>query len=139
MQTVTEATKAAIIAVREVDHPFNNARPKHKTPRSGGPALGQPTFNWKTIDKYHEVYNFEIKVKNIPMTDNYNMKESKQVPPVLNWLNCEGLRFVQMLNKEEQWKMQNNHRDAEDELRFYMFLETEFFVSWRQAFAMPIT
>ena len=40
-----EAVKAAIIAVREVDNPVNNARQLHTMSRSGNPTLRQPTVD----------------------------------------------------------------------------------------------
>ena len=44
-QEVIEATKAAIMAVREADNPVDNARPIHTMPRSGMPVLQQPMFD----------------------------------------------------------------------------------------------
>ena len=52
MQATTEASKAAIIAVREAGNPVNSAKPVHTKPRSDCPALRQPTFDWKAADKY---------------------------------------------------------------------------------------
>ena len=58
-QTITQAAiktaKAAIIAIREADIPFNNNRLVHTVPRSGSPALKQPTFDWKVADKSQEL------------------------------------------------------------------------------------
>ena len=61
-----EAAKAAIMAVREADNPVNNARPLHAMPRSGGPAL-TTDVDWKVVDKYQELCNFEKEVKNISL------------------------------------------------------------------------
>ena len=44
MQAAIEATKAAVMAVREADNPVISARPIQRMPRSGS--------------KYQEVYNF---------------------------------------------------------------------------------
>ena len=65
MQAVTETSKADIVAIREAEKTVNNARPVHAAPRSGSPAQKQPTFDWKVQDKYQELCNFEIEVKNI--------------------------------------------------------------------------
>ena len=43
-------------------------------PRTGSPSLEQPTFDWKTADKYQELGNFELEVKNIVMTNSYNAR-----------------------------------------------------------------
>ena len=58
-QVATEATKTAVIAAREAETLVNNVRP------TGSPTLKQPIFDWKAPDKYHELCNFETKVKNI--------------------------------------------------------------------------
>ena len=38
------------------------------------------------------------------MTNNYNTQESVRVPVILNWLDWDGLRFIDTLNDEEQVK-----------------------------------
>ena len=90
MQAVIEAAKGEIMVVRVADNTVNNARPIHTTPRLGGPAFKQSTFDWKARDKFHELCSFETEVKKILV--------------ILSWLGHEGLRFVQMLNHEEQEK-----------------------------------
>ena len=69
-EAAIEVTKAVIMAVRKVDTCVNNARPIHTVPISGDPILCQPTFDWKATDKDQEIFNFEVKVKNIFMTNN---------------------------------------------------------------------
>ena len=82
MQAAIEATKAAIIMVREVDNLVGNAKPIHTM------ASIKTTNVWlKTLDKYQELYNFEIEVKNIAITSNYNTQESI-IPIILNWLRA---------------------------------------------------
>ena len=73
-------------------------------PRRAGPALGQPTFNWKASNKYKELQNFKIDVNMIFMTNTYNAQENDKVPSILKWLGREGLQFVQTLNDVEQEK-----------------------------------
>ena len=72
------------MVVREADNSFNNTRPIYAIPRSGGPVLSQPMFDWKVADKYQESYNFEIEAKNIFMIHNYNTQECERVPIILN-------------------------------------------------------
>ena len=36
--------------------------------KTGSPALKQPTYYWKATDKYIQLWNIEIKVKDIFMT-----------------------------------------------------------------------
>ena len=69
-QAANEAIKEALMVVREADNPVNNARPICTTPRSGGPNLKHPIFDWRATNKDHEVCNFETEVKNIFMTNN---------------------------------------------------------------------
>ena len=109
MQAGIEPTKAAKDAVRKADNPVNNARPKNEMPRSSSPALRQPMFDWKAIDKNHVLHNFGIEVKKILVKNNTTIQESETVPIILNWLGHEGLRFVQMPNNGKI-KMENNHR-----------------------------
>ena len=56
----------------EVDNLINNARPVHAVPRWGGPELKLPTFDWKVAEKYQELCNFEIEVKNTFKINGYN-------------------------------------------------------------------
>ena len=86
MQAVIEAVKAAIIAGREADNLNSNAKPMHAILRSGSPALRQLALEWKVTDKYQELCHFKVEVKDIYMTDNYNMQESEKVPVLPSWL-----------------------------------------------------
>ena len=95
-QAAIEATKVAIMAVREVEGPIES-RPVHVVPRKRWPALRQPTFDWKAQNKYKHLNNFKIEVRNIFMVRSYNKEESKTVPIIMDWLGHEGLRFIQML------------------------------------------
>ena len=60
------------MAIREADNPVSKARPVQAVLKSDSPALKLTTFDWKWADKYQELCNFEIEVKNTFMTDNYN-------------------------------------------------------------------
>ena len=86
MPTALEATKAAIMAMGEAENPVKNTRPLHAAPRSGDPALKQPIFDYNATEKYQELCNIEIKVKNIFLTNRYDTQGSKRVPIALNWL-----------------------------------------------------
>ena len=74
-QASIKASRAAIMAVREADNPVNYAGQVHTMSRSNGPVLRHPVFDWKATDKYQELCNFEIEVKNIFITNNYNTQE----------------------------------------------------------------
>ena len=66
------------MAVREADNPVNSARIIHAMPGSDGPALGQPLVDWKMADKYQNLCNFEVEVKNIFMTIHRRLRGSQQ-------------------------------------------------------------
>ena len=78
-ETAVEATKAAIMVYRESDSLVNYTSSIHSIPRLGGPPLRQPTFDWKARDRYQELGKFRIEVKNIFMTNNYYIQESKGI------------------------------------------------------------
>ena len=86
LQATIEATKADIMAVRKANNPVNNAKSLHTVPRSWGPILKQQTLEWKVADKYQQLYNFKIDVKNTFMTNSYNTQEDKRFLVILNWL-----------------------------------------------------
>ena len=86
MQAVIEATKAAIMAIREADNLVNNARPVHTGPRSGSLALKQSTSDCKGPNKYQELCTFEKEIKKIFMTINYNTQEIERILIILNCL-----------------------------------------------------
>ena len=65
MQAAMEAAKTAIMAISEADNPVNHYRLVHVAARSVGPTLKQIDFDWKEVNKYKELCNFEIDVKNI--------------------------------------------------------------------------
>ena len=98
LQKLTQlAMKASIMVRKEEDNLVNNTRPIQATPRSGGSALWQPMFDRKVAEKYKELCNFEIQVKNIFMTNNYYTQKNDRVPVILNWVGQEGLRLMQPL------------------------------------------
>ena len=72
MQAIIQAAKTTIMVVKEAENPVNTARSVQVMPRAGSPALKQSTFDWKARDKYQELQNFEIEVKNIFMTNSCN-------------------------------------------------------------------
>ena len=51
-QAVTEAAKAAIIAVREADISHYTIRLVPALAKPGGPVLKQPMFDWKSPNMY---------------------------------------------------------------------------------------
>ena len=108
MQAASEAAKAAVMVVREADNLVKTLRPIHTTSSLGIPALRMPIFYCRATEKYQELCNFETEVNNIFMTNNYNTQEGKRVPIILNWLDWEGLRFMETLNNEEWEKCKTN-------------------------------
>ena len=57
-QTMIEATRATIMAMREADIPTNNARPMHTMPRSGCSVQRQPLFDWKAAKNIRNCATF---------------------------------------------------------------------------------
>ena len=86
------------MAVIEAENPVNSAWSVHVMPRT---PLKQPTFNLKAADKYQGLCNFAIELKNIFMTNGYNVQDNEKVLIILNLL-CRGLHFMQKLNDKEQ-------------------------------------
>ena len=78
IQEENEAAKAAIMEVREADNLVNSSRPIHPMPTLWGSVVRQLMFDWKVADKWQDLCNFEIGVKNISMTNNYNAQESER-------------------------------------------------------------
>ena len=64
-QAETEATKAAMMVVREVEGPADSRRPVHAVPSAGGTVLRQSSFDWIAQGKYNGCKKFKIKVRNI--------------------------------------------------------------------------
>ena len=65
--------------VREAEGSSKCRRAVQAGPRVPGPTLRQLIFNWKAQDKYNEFYNFKIEVRNISLTNGYNIKENEKV------------------------------------------------------------
>ena len=64
------------MSIWEAYNQINNERLLYKVPKSGNQMLKQPTSDWKVADKYLELGNFEIEVKNICVTNDYSTWES---------------------------------------------------------------
>ena len=67
VQTGIEAVKASVQTMSEAAGPMerNNRMPitKCMSARTGGPTLKQPTFNWKSYDRYNKLLNSEVEIK----------------------------------------------------------------------------
>ena len=76
-QAATEATKAEGMVGREADNPVSNSRPIHIMLRSSGSVLRQTKFDWRSLDKYQKLCNFEMEVKKhfYDQTLNYTRKQ----------------------------------------------------------------
>ena len=60
-------------------------------PQHVGPALWQPSFDWKVPDKYVELLGFKIEVMNILQTKTYKLNDEEKAPMIKkNWLGREG-------------------------------------------------
>ena len=105
-QTAVEATKAAILVVRETESTSEYIGTTQPKPRISGPLWKQLTFECKTPDQYNKLCIFEIVVRNIFLTNSYSTQGSKKIPIEMNWLSCEGLKFILTLNdsEKEKWK-----------------------------------
>ena len=81
-QAVVQATKAAVIAVREAETPA--------MPKIGSSVLKKLLFNWKSPGKFIDLSDSDTKVENIFLTNNilltnsYNIQESEKVQIILN-------------------------------------------------------
>ena len=105
LQAITvsiEAAKAEILVDEGTENPVNAARSVQVMFKIGSQAPKQPIFNLKTMGKYQELLNFEI--KNILLTNSYNIQDNEKVPVILNLLCREGLQFTETLNDGEQEK-----------------------------------
>ena len=68
-QAVIKAAKTVIAAARDTKTNVQNARSTQQTPQANGPMLKQPNFDWKAPDTYHILNNFEVRVRNIVLTN----------------------------------------------------------------------
>ena len=64
-QAGIEATKAVLRKMRGAEGPTKTRSLEHAVPRESWPALRQATFDLKMQEKYNELKNVKIKVKNI--------------------------------------------------------------------------
>ena len=56
------------------------ARTEYVRPRMSGPSMKQPTFDWKFIDKYAQLRNFKLEVKNL--FQNCNISQTERVSTI---------------------------------------------------------
>ena len=74
-------------------------------PKSGGPILKQPIFDWTATDQYAELRNFRLEANNI-----FLMHNTKNIDGISiikkTWLGRQGLQFKEALKqaKQEQQK-----------------------------------
>ena len=57
--------------------------------KNSRPVLKLPTFNWKAQDEYGELLNFEMEVKNIFMSKNYDICENERALVNFNWVGIK--------------------------------------------------
>ena len=75
--------------------------------RDSGPALRQPSFDWKAPDKYVELLSLQMEVINIPKTKTYNKNDEGNVPSQRNWLEREEKQLTQTFTIVKR-SIQNN-------------------------------
>ena len=68
--TVIQVATTVVMVLRDADEgPRSGASTpslrEEQRQRDGGPALKQPSFNWNVTDKYVELQNFVMEVKDI--------------------------------------------------------------------------
>ena len=63
------------MAMRGAEGPAKIRRPVYMVPRANGPALTQPTFDWKAQNKYNELNNFRTEARNIFIMNSYSIEE----------------------------------------------------------------
>ena len=90
-KVVAETYKAAILAVRELGSTGEHIQTTQVMPMISGPRIKHPTFDWKALDKYNELHNFEIEVRDIVLINSCNIQESKMVPIIMIKLGYKGL------------------------------------------------
>ena len=54
--------------------------------------MKQQTFDWCSTDKYAELRNFKLEVRN--MFQNYSVRQAERVPTIKNWLGRQGLQLL---------------------------------------------
>ena len=60
-QAPIEASKAAIIVVKDTENHDENSRKAQPTSRMSEPVIKHPTFDLTVPGKYHELNNFKLK------------------------------------------------------------------------------
>ena len=87
-QAAVQAVKAVVMALREADagtQLANTAVPREsQRKRHDRLALEKPLFNWNAQDRYVDILNFEVKVKNILEIKAYKLSEEEKVPTIKN-------------------------------------------------------
>ena len=87
-QALTQAAFKAIKVVNDGSErgrkPCWKCKDSTTNTKSDLASIKAVTFDWKAIDMCHELNDFEIKVRNIFLTNNCNMQESEKVPIIMN-------------------------------------------------------
>ena len=98
-KAVAEVTRVAVQAMVAVtaERPQSMAGPK-----TGRPAMKQPSFKWEADDKYSRLKNFRLEVNNI--ITSYNTPHAELLAIVKNWLGRKGLQFIESLMRVEKEK-----------------------------------
>ena len=95
-KAVAEAARVAIQAMTTAEV----ERPQNVGPKLGEPIMKQLTFNSNSTDKYTELRNFRLEVKN--MFQNYRISHAERVPIIKNWLGRQNPQLLESLTQPEQ-------------------------------------
>ena len=66
------------MVVRETEGPTKSRRTVQVMTRASWQTLRQLIFNWKIQDRYNELNNCKIEVRNIFLMNSYSIKENKK-------------------------------------------------------------
>ena len=89
MKATIQTATAAAKALEEADTRPNSGTSTAKIgeahrPRHSRSALRQVSFNWKTLDRYVELLNFEMEVTDILQTRTYELNDEQSINAVYN-------------------------------------------------------
>ena len=77
-------------------------RTQNAGPKLDRPVMKQPMFDWSSTDKYAELRNFKIEVKNMFQTS--SISQAERVAITKNWLGRQGLKLLETPTQAEQEK-----------------------------------
>ena len=91
-------TKAARVAIQAMTI-AEAERSQNVGPKLSRLIMKQLTFDLNTMNKYAELRNFRLWVKN--MFQNYKISQAERVPFIKNWLGRQDLQLLESLAQAE--------------------------------------